>query len=133
MGYCSVEDIRYMMQLPTPYDDESQPTATYVQTMIDNISSRIDIQLKSTGFNVPLTNADQLRVVKQYTIYGVVGDLDNFSKNATVLSVRGQEYQKRFIDFLNDISGHLNYEHVEIYSYGQGKEGGYLDIDEVVK
>jgi hypothetical protein len=137
MGYCSVSDVGYLRQ--TTFDTTSLPTAVFVQTMIDNVTARINIKLKSNGFTLPITDADQLAVLKMYSTYGVVGDLDVYeSRNKDTVNARGIEYKKQFTDFLDNICSYLEISSVSIDSYGQGKvdENGdpdYFDISEIIE
>lgn len=69
MGYCSVEDVQVCMQ--QAFSATSQPTETQIETLIDYVSSRINLVLKQVGVSLPVIDTDVLNYLKIVASNGV--------------------------------------------------------------
>ncbi len=68
MAYCLLADIQSLMAMT--FTTTSRPTTTEVNTAIDTVSAELDGVAAAAGYDLPITNASALELLKRYAIFG---------------------------------------------------------------
>ena len=98
-AYCTLRDVSTITGLP--YDAESQPSNTEALTIIKMVGAEIDGHLKAAGYTLPITNEDDVLLLKYYNQQGAACQC----WNADVISLSSafHENETKFEWNLSDI------------------------------
>jgi hypothetical protein len=68
MAYCIVKDVEDLMG--TKFSHDSRPPVREVESMIATIAAELDGVAQAAGYDVPITGAQGVALLKRYTIFG---------------------------------------------------------------
>lgn len=103
-AYASLEDVVQLLPKRS-YDATSEPSASQCEQFIKNVAKVIDARLRKKGYTPPLTNSEDIQVLKHINALGAAVLIET----ATLGVVQGdspiiETYNEEYKSLLEDIS-----------------------------
>jgi hypothetical protein len=99
MSYCALSDVQGLMQ--ATFSATSRPTADEVDSIITNIAAEIDGVAQAAGYEVPVTTAQAIAMLKTYNAYGAAVAAWHAGFISDALPPRVEYWNTSYRDFLS--------------------------------
>ena len=103
-AYCDHTDVGILLDLT--FDEvSSKPRASKVITIIELISSEVNLALMGSGITLPTVGTDLYNIVKLKTMQGSAGliGITYYGNDDKVVGTRGEYFRQEYLKFINDI------------------------------
>ena len=101
MAYCTISDLEVLTEID--WTPTTAPTIAQVEKMIDNVAAEIDGVLQASGYDVPVSGADALELLRSINAFGTGPEAYHATFLVEVLPPKVQYWQDRYDRFLKSV------------------------------
>lgn len=101
MAYCTIADVEVLTEID--WTAATAPTIAQVENMIDNVAAEIDGVLQASGYDVPVSAADALEMLRSINAFGVGPEAYHATFLVEMLPPKVKYWQDRYDRFLKAV------------------------------
>jgi hypothetical protein len=95
MRYCEIQDVQ-ALRTNHPITPSSKPSTNDVQTIIENLTSRVNGRLSSAGYIVPITGPASLEYLRSMVAFGAAGIIQDSQAAGIAPELHGVNVENRY-------------------------------------